>query len=107
MNISIDTSAFLAVLNSGDRYHPQARDAWAEMINSGSTLFTSNYIVLETTVLLQHRFGMDAVRLYEGDIVPLAHGQTKGSSYNTLSDHAAIHLSTWMRKTMDYNIKIL
>jgi predicted nucleic acid-binding protein len=71
MNIFIDTAAFLAVLNSEDRYHQLARNAWTEIINDGSTLLTSNYVILETNALLQHRFGMDAVRLFAGDILPI------------------------------------
>ena len=33
MNVFIDTSAFLAILNAGDRYHQQAREAWNELLN--------------------------------------------------------------------------
>ncbi|HSQ16097.1 MAG TPA: PIN domain-containing protein, partial [Anaerolineales bacterium] len=34
-------------------------------------LFSSNYVILETTALLQHRFGIEAVRLFENDILPV------------------------------------
>ncbi len=71
MNILIDTSAFLAILNASDRFHPPAREAWNELLNSEITPCTSNYILLETTALLQHRFGIDAVRLLEGDLLPI------------------------------------
>ena len=71
MNVFIDTSAFLAILNAGDRYHQQAREAWNELLNFEATLFTSNYILLETTALLQHRFGIEALRLFEGDLLPV------------------------------------
>jgi predicted nucleic acid-binding protein len=71
MNIFIDTSAFLAVLNANDRFHPPARQAWDKILSSDTTLFCSNYIILETTALLQHRFGIDAVRLFETDIMPI------------------------------------
>jgi uncharacterized protein len=31
-----------------------------------------NYVILEsTTLLLQHRFGMDALRLFENDLLPV------------------------------------
>lgn len=71
MNIFIDTAAFLAVLNASDQFHPPARQTWEEVVNSDSTLYTSNYVLLETTALLQHRFGIDAVRLFESDILPV------------------------------------
>lgn len=71
MNIFLDTSAFLAILNANDRFHAPASQAWKEMLESGSTLATSNYVLVETTALLQHRFGVDAVRLFVGDLLPV------------------------------------
>jgi predicted nucleic acid-binding protein len=71
MNVFIDTSAFLAVLNADDQYHSSARLAWDELLSSDSTLFSSNYVLLETIAILQHRFGIEAVRLFESDIRPI------------------------------------
>ena len=71
MNIFIDTSAFLAVLNASDQFHPAAIQSWDEMLASDAALFSSNYITLETTTLLQHRFGIESVRLFESDILPI------------------------------------
>ena len=71
MRVFIDTAAFLAVLNADDQFHPLARQTWDEILSSDSSLFSSNYVILETTALLQHRFGIDAVRLFESDIIPV------------------------------------
>jgi predicted nucleic acid-binding protein len=71
MSIFIDTSAFLAVLNANDRFHATARQKWDEILSSDATLFSCNYVLLETTALLQHRFGIEAVRLFENDILPI------------------------------------
>jgi predicted nucleic acid-binding protein len=71
MNIFIDTAAFLAVLNAVDRFHESARHTWDEILSSDSALFSSNYVILETIALLQHRFGIEAVRLFESDILPV------------------------------------
>lgn len=71
MNVFIDTAAFLAILNADDLYHPSAMLAWDEILSSESTLFSSNYVLLETTAILQHRFGIEAVRLFENDIRPI------------------------------------
>ena len=68
MNVFIDTAAFLAVLNANDRFHPSANQVWNEILSTDSVLFSSNYVILETTALLQHRFGIEAVRLFESDI---------------------------------------
>jgi len=71
MNTFIDTSAILAILNASDRFHPPAREAWNALLNSEAIPFTSNYILLETSALLQHRFGIDALRLFESDLLPV------------------------------------
>ena len=71
MSVFIDTAAFLAVLNVDDEYHAPACHAWNELLFSDAILFTSNYVLLETTALLQYRFGMEAVRLFQNDILPV------------------------------------
>jgi uncharacterized protein len=71
MNIFVDTAAFLAILNANDQFHPSARQSWEEIIETDSVLFSSNYVIVETTALLQHRFSIEAVRLFESDILPV------------------------------------
>jgi len=71
MKIFMDTAAFLAILNVNDQFHPAARQSWEKVIESDSVLFSSNYVLLETTALLQHRFGIEAVRLFESDMLPV------------------------------------
>jgi len=70
-NVYVDTSAFLAVLDSDDSHHNKAKKEWAELVFSGVNLYCSNYILVETFALLQHRFGMDAVKLFDQDILPI------------------------------------
>ena len=71
MTIFIDTAAFLAVLNANDQFHQPAKSAWDEMLLTSASLFSSNYVILETIALLQHRFGIDALRLFESDVLPV------------------------------------
>jgi predicted nucleic acid-binding protein len=71
MNIFVDTSAFLAILNENDQYHKPAKQAWTEILSSDSAVFSSNYVMLETVALLQHRFGIEALRLFESNIQPV------------------------------------
>lgn len=71
MNIFVDTAAFLAVLNVDDRFHPAARRTWEEILSSDALLFSSNYVLLEMTALLQHRFGIEALQLFESHILPV------------------------------------
>lgn len=71
MNTFIDTAAFLAVLNADDRFHDSASQAWADILSSDTSIISSNYVILETTTLLQHRFGIESLRLFERDILPI------------------------------------
>lgn len=66
----MDTAAFLAILNRQDEFHPAASQLWGELVLSGGALYTSNYILVETAALLQRRFGMEAVRVFQAEILP-------------------------------------
>jgi predicted nucleic acid-binding protein len=70
MDVFIDTSAFIAVVNAGDKSHEIAMDTWRQILSSDDELVTTNYILVETNALLQHRMGMKAVRVFEREIAP-------------------------------------
>jgi predicted nucleic acid-binding protein len=69
--VFIDTSAFFAVLDAEDANHTVAKAAWIELIEQDEPLICTNYVLLETIALVQHRLGMSALRAFEDDIVPL------------------------------------
>ena len=71
MSYFVDTSALLAVIDVDDRNHKRAKRLWSKLISSGEILICTNYILVETFALVQHRFGMKAVRVLEDDIVPV------------------------------------
>lgn len=71
MRIFIDTSAFYSLLDRDDAHHPRAKRVWSELLQAIHTLVTSNYILVETVALLQHRLGLEAVRAFHADILPL------------------------------------
>lgn len=71
MSVFIDTSAFLAVLDSDDSHHGKAKAAWLKLLDSDETLITSSYVLVETIALLQNRLGMEAVRVFQEDVVPV------------------------------------
>lgn len=62
MRVFVDTSAFYALLDRDDLFHEPARAAWAERIDRGDPMVTSNYVLVETVALAQRRLGMEAVR---------------------------------------------
>lgn len=71
MNCFVDTSAFLAVLGKDDENHARARTAWGDLLEERTTLVTSSYVLAETLAILQHRMGLDAVRLFHSDVYPI------------------------------------
>ena len=71
MSIFVDTSAFLAVLDRDDGNHVRAAGFWRSAIVSGERWITSNYVLLETFAIVQHRLGIEAVREFSRDSAPL------------------------------------
>ena len=71
MRIFIDTSAFYALLDRDDRNHQKGKKAWMEIVGDQPTLVTSNYVLVETFALLQSRLGLEAVRGFQEDVVPI------------------------------------
>jgi len=71
MSVFIDTSAFIAVLNANDHFHPPAKDTWRDLLQQGAHLTCNNYILVETFALLGHRFGLEAVRLFQTEVLPI------------------------------------
>jgi predicted nucleic acid-binding protein len=70
-SLFIDTSAFLAMLDADDEHHSKAAAAWREILTDNVLLVSSNYVLVETFALVQNRLGMEAVRVFQEDIVPL------------------------------------
>lgn len=71
MRIFVDTSALLAVIDRDDLFHPPAFRFWEEQLSGPTVFLTSNYVVLETTALIQNRFGIAAVSLLHEEILPV------------------------------------
>ncbi len=71
MSVFVDTSAFLAVLNSADINHKTAERRWLRLMNSEEKCHTSNYVVLETSALLQNRIGLNALRAFHDAVLPI------------------------------------
>jgi predicted nucleic acid-binding protein len=71
MNIFADTSALYAVLDADDNKHTKAKQFWDKVIKSDDNLLCHNYILGETSALVLRRLGMEAVYIFEQDIVPI------------------------------------
>ena len=71
MTVFLDTSAFLAILNKDDTKHQSAKKFWGELIYSENILITNNYVLVESFALIQRRLGLESVRVFQEDILPL------------------------------------
>ena len=67
----VDTSAFLATLVANDKNHVSAKKQWTELVLAEAILVCSDYVLLESLALIQHRIGLAAVRVFHEDIFPL------------------------------------
>jgi len=71
MTVFIDTSALVAVLDADDLNSATASRTWESLVASGAPLVCHNYILVEAAAVIQRRIGLDAVRTFEEDIVPV------------------------------------
>ena len=71
MTVFADTSALYALIDKDDASHSVAAKAWAGFLSGSVSLITNNYVLLETSVLLQSRLGVAALRDFHNDVAPL------------------------------------
>ena len=71
MSLFVDTSGFYALLVRTERNHGAVREAFGGAAERGRRMVTTNYVLVETAALLQHRIGLAPVRDLEQRIVPL------------------------------------
>jgi len=68
--IFVDTSAFIALLDVGDRQHVPAKRIWQQLLEDENELVCNNYVLVEAFALIQRRYGMDGLRAFQDDAVP-------------------------------------
>ncbi len=71
MSVFADTSALYALLVRTELGHAEVAAAFEGLLESGRVLVTSNYVLVETTALLQRRIGLAAVRDLNERILPV------------------------------------
>lgn len=71
MSVYMDTSAILAVLDADDDNHATAGKIWTKLLHARETLMCSSYVLVESCALVQRRLGMEALRTFQEDLVPL------------------------------------
>ena len=71
MTTFVDTSAIYAVLSASDENHDAGRQIFWDLRRRDEQLLTTNYVVLETSVLVARRLGIDLCRVFIGSVLPL------------------------------------
>lgn len=67
----VDTSAIYAILDRNDANHEAAKSRWFDLVDSDNSLFTTNYVIVESCALAQSRLGLDAVRSIYEELLPV------------------------------------
>jgi len=67
----VDTSAFFALLDADDVHGGRAREHLREALAAGIDLVSHEYVVVETIALVQRRLGLDALRRFLDDLLPV------------------------------------
>ena len=71
MNVFIDTSALVALLDADEARHGEAGLIWKDLLGRGASVVTTNYVLVETYALTQRRLGSAAVRVLTDDLLPV------------------------------------
>jgi uncharacterized protein len=71
VSLFVDTSGFYALLVRTERDHGAMLEAFRAAAERGRRMVTTNYVIVETSALLQHRIGLAPVRDLEERILPL------------------------------------
>lgn len=71
MSLFVDTSAILAIIDADQPRHRDVVEAFDLAIDTSDSLFTSNYVLVETFALVQRCLGLAASRDLAASFVPL------------------------------------
>ena len=71
MKVFVDTSALMALLDESDLRHRDAARIWAPLIDSDADLETHNYVVVESTAVVQRRLSNTSLPLLLDGLLPL------------------------------------
>jgi predicted nucleic acid-binding protein len=69
--IFIDTAAFYALIDAHDPNHGAARLTMERLRVAEASLLTHEYVLVETTALIQRRLGIGALRRFADGLLPL------------------------------------
>ena len=70
MNVFVDTSAFLALLDADEQRHSTAQRVWAKLANEDAALYCTSYVLVETAALVQNRLGVSQLQAFHENVFP-------------------------------------
>lgn len=70
MNVFVDTSAFLALLDADEQHHTEAQRIWAKLADESADLYCTSYVLVETAALVQNRLGMPQLLAFHENVSP-------------------------------------
>jgi predicted nucleic acid-binding protein len=70
VSVFVDTLAIVALLDTQDQCRHTALSFWEDSVRREVPLFTTNYVLIETTAVVQRRLGLAALQTFRDDIVP-------------------------------------
>jgi uncharacterized protein len=70
VTVFVDTSGLVAVLDATDQNHERADEVWKTLLGGEEVLTTSNYVIVETSALIQSRLGLKAAQALARDVTP-------------------------------------
>ena len=71
MKVFVDTSGLLALLVRNDQNHSRAKKNFMYFAEKKAQLFTSSFVLVETTALIQKRIGFDPLYEFNSKLLSL------------------------------------
>ena len=71
MSIFADTSGLYALLFESEESHADVVRVFRGILAGGRPLWTTSYVLVETTALLQSRVGLEPVRAFDEHVLPM------------------------------------
>jgi len=85
----MDTSAFYALISSTDAFHARAKLSYERLLDWEWELWTTSYILVETSALVHHRVGFEPLKTFMETIL--------SGIVHVLWVENAIHSEAWRR----------
>jgi predicted nucleic acid-binding protein len=77
-------------MDADDDRHAAAAETWRRLLEDRDSIHTSNYVMIETVALLQGRIGVDCLRTFVSDVLPIVDVVWVGEGIHRSALHALL-----------------